>query len=83
MHGFEHLTAINRRISMPRNRTRAQRAATGRVSVEVQLLPEQKAAMMLEATRTGRSVSALVAELANSLLHKYNRRTVGKATNNQ
>jgi len=56
---------------VPRNRTRAQRVASGRVSVEVSLTVEQRDAIDADAERLGLSRNARVAKWADSLVKRH------------
>jgi len=56
---------------VPRNRTRAQRVASGRVAVEVSLTTEQRDAIDADAERLGLSRNARVAKWADSLAKRH------------
>lgn len=59
------------REPVPRNRTRAQRVASGRVAVEVSLTVEQRDAIDADAERLGLSRNARVAKWADSLVKRH------------
>ena len=56
---------------IPRNRTRAQRQAAGKVSIEVEMTVTQRAGIDAEASRLGLSRAATVAKWADSLAKKH------------
>lgn len=58
------------RSQVPRNRTRAQKQASGRVCVELTMTAEQRDAIDADATRLSLSRNARVAKWADSLLKK-------------
>lgn len=66
------LTTIPQPI--PKNRTRAQRRASGGVAIEVELTAEQRAAIDAEARRLGLSRAGTVAKWADSLARRHARR---------
>lgn len=75
-----HLEGEEQPAEASRNRTRAARAASGAVSVEVQLTSEQRDALDAEARRLGISRTALVSKYADSLAkRRVKNKTTGKA----
>jgi hypothetical protein len=79
----EEVTIVDRtpqRETVPRNRTRAQRVASGRVAVEVALTVEQRDAIDADAERLGLSRNARVAKWADSLVKRHGqKKEIGKA----
>lgn len=61
------------RSPVPRNRTRAQKRASGRVCVELTMTVEQRDAIDTDAVRLGLSRNARVAKWADSLLKRQSR----------
>jgi hypothetical protein len=74
-----HLEGEAQPAEASRNRTRAARAASGAVAIEVQLTVEQRDALDAEARSRGISRTALVAKYADSLSRRNGKnKTTGK-----